>query len=150
MTTGKDNLALLTDLYELTMAACYFRYKMFAPATFFSLFIREYAPHRGYFVNAGLADALELLESFGFEQEDLDYLKTTHYLSSLRFTGGVAAIPEGRLFFANEPVLEFATLDDPHKALRDPRPFPVHLDPALEQVQKEVILRIREEELGES
>jgi nicotinate phosphoribosyltransferase len=66
-----SNLALLTDLYELTMAAAYHRQGMFAPATF-SLFIREYPPGRGYFVNAGLADVLEYLESFHLETEDLD------------------------------------------------------------------------------
>lgn len=108
-----NNLSLLTDLYELTMAACYYKYKMFAPATF-SLFIREYPPHRGYFVSAGLADVLAFLETFHFEQEDLDYLSTTglfsddflNYLSTLHFTGDVFAIPEGRLFFKDEPILE--------------------------------------------
>ena len=68
-----NNKALLTDLYELTMATCYYKYQMFAPATF-SLFIREYPPHRGYFVSAGLEDVLCFLESFHFNQEDLDYL----------------------------------------------------------------------------
>jgi len=86
---------------------------MFAPATF-SLFIREYPPHRGYFVSAGLADVLDFLETFHFGQEDLDYLSTTglfsdvflHYLSHLKFSGDVFAIPEGRLFFKDEPILE--------------------------------------------
>ncbi len=107
------NLALLTDLYELTMAAAYYHHRMFAPATF-SLFIREYPAHRAYFVSAGLEDVLDFLESFRFEQEDLDFLDSTgmfqqdflQYLSSLSFTGDVFAIPEGRLFFKDEPVLE--------------------------------------------
>ncbi len=109
----KNNLSLLTDLYEFTMAACYYRHKMFAPATF-SLFIREYPPNRGYFVSAGLADVLDFLETFHFKQGDLDYLAQTglfsddflHYLGKLRFTGDVFAIPEGRLFFKDEPILE--------------------------------------------
>lgn len=108
-----SNLALLTDLYELTMAAAYHRQGMFAPATF-SLFIREYPPRRGYFVNAGLADVLEYLESFHLETEDLDYLESTgmfsqdfiRYLAQIRFTGEVWAIPEGRVFFRDEPILE--------------------------------------------
>jgi len=108
-----NNLALITDFYEFTMAACYYQKKMFAPATF-SLFIREYPPNRGYFVSAGLEDVLEFLESFHFNQEDLDYLHSLsffskdflHYLSTLRFTGDVFAIPEGRLFFKDEPILE--------------------------------------------
>lgn len=108
-----NNLSLLTDFYEFTMAAGYHQYKMFAPATF-SLFIREYPPHRGYLVSAGLQEVLDYLESFHFEQEDLDYLNVTglfstdflEYLNELQFTGDVFAIPEGRLFFKDEPVLE--------------------------------------------
>ncbi|MDZ7641540.1 MAG: hypothetical protein U5J62_05910 [Desulfurivibrio sp.] len=106
-------MALLTDLYELTMAAAYFQEGMHEPATF-SLFIRKYPPNRGYFISAGLEEVLSYLESFQFTQDDLDYLASTgifnpdflHYLYSLRFTGRVRAIPEGNLFFKDEPVLE--------------------------------------------
>jgi len=107
------DLVLLADLYELTMAASYYEHNMVAPATF-SLFIRKYAPNRSYFVSAGLEEVIEFLESFEFIQEDLDHLDKTdrfsqdflHYLSRMRFTGNVYAIPEGRLFFKDEPVLE--------------------------------------------
>jgi nicotinate phosphoribosyltransferase len=107
------SLALLTDLYEFTMAEAYYQSKMFAPATF-SLFIREYPPNRGYLVSAGLEEVLEYLANIRYSQEDLDYLKSTglfsddfiHYLSNLRFSGDVHALPEGRLFFKDEPVLE--------------------------------------------
>ncbi len=52
-----ENLALLTDLYELTMAASYFDHQMFELATF-SFFIRNYHPSHRYFVSAGLSDVL--------------------------------------------------------------------------------------------
>jgi nicotinate phosphoribosyltransferase len=105
--------AMLTDLYELTMAASYYEHGITAPATF-SLFIRKYPQNRGYFVSAGLEHVLEFLESFSFDQEDLDYLDSKHlfshdfldYLSHLRFTGDVLAIEEGRIFFKDEPILE--------------------------------------------
>jgi len=107
------NLALLTDLYELTMAASYFDHQMFEPATF-SLFIRNYPPSRRYFVSAGLADVLSYLQDLKFTPEDLDYLEGVglfkpeflSYLEEFRFSGDVYAIPEGRLFFVNEPILE--------------------------------------------
>jgi len=107
------NLALLIDLYELTMAAAYYDHSMFEPATF-SLFIRDYPPLRRYFVSAGLADVLDYLEGFKFSADDLEYLEKTKlfnpkflsYLEKLRFKGDVYALPEGRLFFANEPLLE--------------------------------------------
>ena len=107
------DLGLFTDLYELTMAQAFHRRRMFAPATF-SLFIRKYPPNRAYFVSAGLEDVLDYLENLRFSGASLDYLRTTglftedflEYLGDLRFTGSVRAIPEGRLFFIDEPVLE--------------------------------------------
>ena len=108
-----EETGLFADLYELTMAQAYFRHSMFAPATF-SLFIREYPPNRGYLVAAGLEDVLDFLEAMKFGPSSIAYLKSTgiftddflDYLGAVRFTGSVRAIPEGRLFFANEPVLE--------------------------------------------
>jgi nicotinate phosphoribosyltransferase len=107
------NKAMLTDLYELTMAASYYEHRIAAPATF-SLFIRKYPPDRGYFVSAGLEHVMDFLESFRFDQEDLDYLDSKNlfshdflnYLGQLRFTGDVHAIAEGRIFFKDEPILE--------------------------------------------
>ncbi len=108
-----ERLALLTDLYQLTMAACYFDQDMSGEATF-SLFIRKYPPQRGYMVAAGLAEALHYLETLRFSAADLDYLASTglfqarflDYLKGLRFTGEVQALPEGSIFFANEPIVE--------------------------------------------
>lgn len=108
-----NNLALLTDLYQLTMAQSYFQSKKFESATF-SLFIRSYPPNRGYFVSAGLEDVLAFLQGLAFDQEAIDYLYSTRmfaadfldFLKGLHFTGEVWAIPEGRLFFKDEPILE--------------------------------------------
>jgi len=105
--------ALLTDLYQLTMAACYFEGGMHEEATF-SLFIRKYPANRGYFVAAGLEDALNYLSTFRFSEEDLAYLESTRlfkpkfldYLQGVRFTGQVWALPEGSIFFKDEPLLE--------------------------------------------
>jgi nicotinate phosphoribosyltransferase len=114
MTT--DQLAstgIMTDLYELTMAASYFEQDMYAPATF-SLMVREYPTKRSYLVCAGLDPLLDYLESFHFRPDDLEYLKQTslfpdrflQFLETLRFTGEVRAIPEGRIAFCNEPLVE--------------------------------------------
>lgn len=108
-----EQYALLTDLYELTMAASYFAENMHGEATF-SLFIRKYPPDRGFFVAAGLPEALDYLASLRFTESDLAYLDATglfqsdflHYLKTLRFTGEVWALPEGSLFFKDEPILE--------------------------------------------
>jgi nicotinate phosphoribosyltransferase len=104
--------ALVTDLYELTMAASYLRRGMTGSATF-SLFVRELPPSRGFLVAAGLADGLRLLERFEFDDADLAYLSgqgfdadTLDAFRSLRFTGDVWAVPEGHVVFADEPLLE--------------------------------------------
>jgi len=108
-----DDLALFADLYELTMAQAFYQQGMFAQATY-SLFIRQYPPNRAFLVAAGLEDVLDYLENLRFSQASLDYLRSIgifdsnflKYLKDLRFTGSVRAIPEGRLFFTDEPVLE--------------------------------------------
>jgi nicotinate phosphoribosyltransferase len=108
-----ENLALLTDLYQLTMAQSYFQSQRLETATF-SLFIRSYPANRSYFVAAGLKDVLEFLERFAVDAAGIDYLHSRRifndafldFLKDLRFTGEVWAIPEGRLFFKDEPVLE--------------------------------------------
>jgi nicotinate phosphoribosyltransferase len=108
-----ENLTLLTDLYQLTMAQAYFREQRLGEATF-SLFIRTYPPNRGYFVAAGLQEVLDYLESLHFDEAGLEYLASQklfsddflHYLADLHFSGHVTAIPEGRIFFTDEPVLE--------------------------------------------
>jgi nicotinate phosphoribosyltransferase len=67
---------LLTDLYELNMAASYLRRAMTGEATF-SLFARRLPPGRGFLIAAGLEDCLAFLESFSFTGDDLAYLRRT-------------------------------------------------------------------------
>jgi nicotinate phosphoribosyltransferase len=103
---------LLTDLYELTMAAAYFNQGIQAPATF-SLYVRRH-PARGFFVAAGLDEVVTALQEFRFAADDIGYLRRTGffsdpflaYLESLRFQGEVWAMPEASLFFPDEPILE--------------------------------------------
>lgn len=104
---------LLTDLYELTMAASYFENGMVQPATF-SLFVRNYPHGRSYFVATGLEQVLDYVSNFRFSESDLAYLDRTNlfasdfleYLKTMRFTGNIYALPEGEVFFVNEPILE--------------------------------------------
>jgi nicotinate phosphoribosyltransferase len=105
--------ALLTDLYELNMARSYLRRGMQGDATF-SLFVRKLPPQRGFLVAAGLEPCLEFLESFSFSDDDLEYLdrelgfegEVLSELGGMGFHGDVWAVPEGRVVYANEPLLE--------------------------------------------
>ena len=111
--------ALLTDLYQLTMtAALVAEGRADVPATF-SMFVRSLPASRGFLVAAGLDDALRYLEALRFTEQDLVALAALDlgsgarfdaayldWLSEVRFTGSVRAVPEGRIIFANEPLLE--------------------------------------------
>lgn len=108
-----DDAALFTDLYELTMAASYFREGMDGAATF-SLFVRRLPTARGFLVAAGLEDVLAFLEQVRFSRFAVDYLRGLarfdapflDMLRSLRFTGQVRALSEGTICFPDEPLLE--------------------------------------------
>ena len=105
---------LFTDLYELTMGQSYFAEGMLEREAAFSLFMRGYPPHRGYMVVAGIDDALDCLAALSFDADSINYLRSTgiftpdflDYLSAFRFAGSVRAVPEGALFFADEPIME--------------------------------------------
>jgi nicotinate phosphoribosyltransferase len=110
-----DRLALVTDLYQLTMAAAYHRHAMTGGASF-ELFARRLPARRGFLVAAGLAQAVDYLEHLRFDERDVAYLGTVpgldaqpadffDALARLRFTGDLDAVPEGTAVFPNEPVL---------------------------------------------
>jgi nicotinate phosphoribosyltransferase len=110
-----EHSGLLTDLYELTMAAGYMQTGFDGRATF-ELFVRHLPQRRNYLVAAGLQQALEFLENVHFTPAEIDYLRRHRvfrhvrdefftYLAKFRFTGDVWAMPEGTLLFAGEPML---------------------------------------------
>ena len=111
----REYSGLLTDLYELTMAAGYFQTRFDARATF-ELFIRNIPPERNYLIAAGLEQALEYLENVNFSPAEVEYLRGHpilrqiqpeffDYLGQFRFTGDVWAVPEGTLIFPGEPLM---------------------------------------------
>jgi nicotinate phosphoribosyltransferase len=106
------NLSLLVDLYELTMAQCYFIYRKEAAATF-DLFVRKLPQNRSYLIAAGLKDILDYIRNLKFDSSDINYLKAQKifsenflsYLAKFKFQGDIWAMPEGTVFFADEPVI---------------------------------------------
>ncbi len=95
------------------MAQAYYQSRRMAQATF-SLFVRSYPAERGYFVAAGISDVCDFLQEWRFDSAAIDFLHSKRlfadefldFLTRLSFTGAVWAIPEGRLFFADEPIVE--------------------------------------------
>jgi nicotinate phosphoribosyltransferase len=107
------NAALLTDLYQLTMAQAYWRESLLESAIF-SLSVRRLPPRRNFLLACGLEDVLAYMESLRFDDEALGYLDGLggfrpdflDWLGALRFTGDVRAVAEGTPVFADEPILE--------------------------------------------
>ena len=103
---------LLTDLYQLTMLQGYHDLGMEDTAVF-EFFVRRLRPGRGFLLAAGLEQSLAFLEQLHFTPEELEWLASTRRFSKaflaslegLRFTGDVHAMPEGTVFFPNEPIL---------------------------------------------
>lgn len=107
---------LLTDLYQLTMAAGYFQAGKTAEIATFELFVRRFPRDRNYLIAAGLQQAVDYLLNLRFTREETEYLRSLpqfrhtpkaffDYLLQLRFTGDVFAFPEGTPVFPGEPFL---------------------------------------------
>lgn len=112
-----QNSALLTDLYEITMAAAYWSNQMADEVAAFELYFRRLPRDRSYVIAAGLEQALHYINNVHFSAESIDYLKSLEqfqkidpgfweYLLSFRFTGSVRAVPEGTPVFPLEPILQ--------------------------------------------
>jgi nicotinate phosphoribosyltransferase len=103
---------LLTDLYQLNMLQAYMREGLTGTATF-EFFVRRLPARRGFLLAAGLEQALEFLETVRFGRDDRAWLEATgrfgretlDWLAAFRFQGDVDAMPEGAVFFADEPIL---------------------------------------------
>jgi nicotinate phosphoribosyltransferase len=107
---------LLTDLYELTMAAGYFEAGKSRETATFELSIRRLPQNRNFVIVAGLAQVVEYLLNVSFRDQEIDYLRGLPQfarfskaffegLRELRFTGDLFAVSEGTPLFAGEPVL---------------------------------------------
>jgi len=113
------SLALLTDLYQITMAYGYWKSGTTEKEAVFNLYFRKNPFQGGYAIACGLEYVVDFLESFQFDQSDLDYLAEIKgndgkklfdkgflkYLSEMRFSCDIDAVPEGTVIFPNEPLV---------------------------------------------
>lgn len=107
------SIALITDLYELTMSQSYLENNKTGAAVF-SLFTRKLPKVRNFLVACGLATLIDQLSAFRFDEDDITYLRSTgifserflDYLIAYRFTGTLYAVAEGTVVFQNEPIVQ--------------------------------------------
>ncbi len=110
----RQNLTLLTDLYELTMMQGYFKHKDRNETVIFDAFYRTNPCNGGYAVAAGLEQLINYIKELHFSKQDIDYLAGLNifdddfldYLADFKFSGDIYAIPEGTVVFPREPLVK--------------------------------------------
>ena len=106
-------VALFTDLYELTVGAAFFEHGFNETASF-EVAMRRMPPGRGFMVAAGIERLIEALEEYRFDASAIEHLESLQlfkpafleFLSKLRFTGSIRALSEGTIYFPGEPIAE--------------------------------------------
>ncbi|MBQ1639016.1 MAG: nicotinate phosphoribosyltransferase [Ruminococcus sp.] len=109
----KENLAMLCDFYEFTMANGYFKNGYYQKNVYFDVFFRKVPDNGGFAVAAGLEQVIDYIRELHFEEEDIAYLRKKGifdegflaYLRDFRFSGDIFAVPEGTPVFPNEPMM---------------------------------------------
>lgn len=110
----RQNLTLMTDLYELTMMQGYYKNKDQNETVIFDAFYRTNPCGGGYAISAGLEQVIQYIRELHFDEEDIDYLASLgifqpdflEYLRTFRFSGDIYAIPEGTVMFPREPIIK--------------------------------------------
>lgn len=109
----KENLTMLTDFYEITMANGYFEHGLKDEIAYFDMFFRRVPDNGGFAIMAGLEQLIDYLDNLKFSVEDIEYLRKKgifseeflDYLKNFKFECDVWAIPEGTPIFPHEPVI---------------------------------------------
>lgn len=110
----RQNLTLLTDLYELTMMQGYFHNMDRNETVIFDAFYRSNPNGGGYAIAAGLEQLIQYIKELYFAPQDIEYLAGLNifdkdfldYLANFRFSGSIYAIPEGTVIFPREPIVK--------------------------------------------
>lgn len=109
----KENLTMLVDFYEMTMANGYLEAEGADDIAYFDMFFRKVPDGGGFAIMAGLEQLIEYMENLKFSQEDIEYLRSKkifsekflNYLRDFEFKCDVWAVPEGTPIFPGEPLI---------------------------------------------
>jgi nicotinate phosphoribosyltransferase len=110
----REDLALLTDYYQLTMMGGYWKTGRRDLQACFNYTFRDLPPHNGFAITAGLEQLMDQVENLRFNAQDLEYLSGLgsfddaflDYLDSFHPKCSIYAVPEGTVVFPHEPVIQ--------------------------------------------
>ena len=110
---NQEDLMLMTDFYEYTMAYAYFKENKHEEIAYFDMFVRRIPDGGGYLIMNGLHRFIDFVKNFHFTDAHIDYLRSTgyfdddflNYLKNMKMDVDIWAIPEGTPVFANEPLV---------------------------------------------
>ena len=113
MKRSQENLAMLFDFYEMTMANGYFEHGLEDTIGYFDLFYGENPDQAGFAIFSGLESVIEYLRDLHFDAEDIAFLRSKNifsdafltYLQNMRFSCDVWSVPDGSVVFPNEPLI---------------------------------------------
>lgn len=109
----KQNLSLLCDFYEFTMANGYFKSSLGEKICYFDVFFRQMPDNGGFVIAAGLEQIIDFVNNLHFDESDIAFFRSKKlfdedflaYLKNFKFEGDIWAVKEGEIVFANEPIL---------------------------------------------
>ncbi len=109
----EENLTLLTDFYEITMANGYLKSGIVDDIAYFDMFFRKVPEGGGFAIMAGLEQMIDYLKNLNFTDEDIEFLRAKgsfceeflEYLRDFKFECDVWAVPEGTPIFPHEPIV---------------------------------------------
>lgn len=109
----KENMTMLCDFYEITMANGYFKSELKDQITYFDVFFRTVPDGGGFAIAAGLEQIIDYINELKFTPTDIEYLRSRDmfdeeflkYLEKFHFTGDIWAVPEGTPVFPGEPII---------------------------------------------
>lgn len=111
--TRKENLSLLCDFYEFTMANGYLKSDLSDKICYFDVYFRQMPDDGGFVIAAGLEQIIDFVQNLRFNDDDIEFFKNKKlfdseflaFLRNFKFSGDIYAVREGEIVFANEPIL---------------------------------------------
>lgn len=108
-----NELSMLTDFYEFSMAYAYFKENRHEQIAYFDMFVRRLPDQGGFLIFNGLHRLVEVIENFAFDDDQIGYLRSRNvfdedfltYLRNIKLSVDIWSVPDGTVVFNNQPLV---------------------------------------------